>query len=76
MRLNFLWEIKLNELDQKLIVDMIIGISMFLMGAFWDLIAGIRVPHNPGFSWMQILWCVFWGLYVFYTWWYQQHYGA
>ena len=64
MKLNLLWELKVNELEVHFIASAIIGAVMFLIGAGWDLIAGIHVHHASGFGFWQFIWCAFWGLFV------------
>ena len=39
MKCNFLWDIKLNEIEGFAITSMVFGSVVFLVTAFWDLIA-------------------------------------
>ena len=77
MRLNFLWEIRWNELDVKFLIDMIVGIAMFLLGVFFDPIANkLNIHHSTErLPFWQISWGLFWGLYILWTYLYQQEWG-
>lgn len=68
MKLEFLWEAKLNEIEARLIIDTIIGWVALLIGVFFDPIAQrLLLHHNEGFSLGQWVWCAFWGLYNIWT---------
>lgn len=62
MKIEFLWDVKTNELELHFIVSAIVGAMMFLVGAFWDGIIGVKVPHHEGWGIWQILWCAGWGM--------------
>lgn len=75
MKLDIVSEFRVNELEVFAWISMGVGMLMFLGGIFWDKIAGIHITHRPGFGWMQIAWCAFWGLYTFYGWAIQDRWG-
>ena len=68
---------KYNELDLKFLLDLVLGISMFLIGVFWDMLPYVRLNfyHKPDFGLGQFIWCAFWGIYILGTWLYMAYYG-
>ena len=71
MKINTIWEIKLNELEGHFIVSMFIGVLMFLGGLFWDFIVqrndAMNIVSSKGLGWMQICWCFAWGMFVLWS---------
>ena len=63
MKLNMLWEFKVNELELHFLLSTLIGLVMFLIGVTWDMIVGVRVHHSQGIGLYQWIWIASWGLY-------------
>jgi hypothetical protein len=54
-------------------VSMVMGISLTLMGCFWDDIVTLKMFHqniivHKGYGAGQIIWMSFWALYSFWAW--------
>lgn len=65
MKFQMLWDIKLNEVEGFAIVSMILGATVFLTAAFWDLVATEQIAHHEGFGWQQVTIMALSSLYVF-----------
>lgn len=68
MKLNLLWELKLNEIEVFSFLSFVMGLIMLIIGAGWDSIVGIYINHNQGYGIYQIAWMAFWGIYSFWAW--------
>lgn len=66
-----------NELDLLFLVNIVIGVAMFLFGACYDVVADkFLLSHNSNqFPLLQVLWCIFWAGYVAFNIYYQKFYG-
>lgn len=68
MKLDFLFDFKSNELEIFALISMVLGCSMFVIGAAFDPIAmKFLINHQQGFGLGQVVWCAFWGLYSFWA---------
>jgi len=68
MRIQFLIECKINEIESRLLIDQIIGWCAFLVGVFFDPIAKkFAIQHQEGFNLYQIIWCSLSAIYLIWT---------
>ncbi|MFH1231968.1 MAG: hypothetical protein V1709_10785 [Planctomycetota bacterium] len=63
MKLNWIAEFKINEVEGFCYFATLIGFVMLVVGLLWDKIAGVQVSHNEGLGLAQILWCASWGMF-------------
>lgn len=75
MKFNWVAEFKANSIEVFAWVSAMVGMAMFVVGLFWDYIAGVNVAHNEGLGIGQICWLAFWGLYTLYGWLLQNEWG-
>jgi hypothetical protein len=68
MKFEWIVDFKVNEVEVRLIIDMIVGILALLGGIFFDLVAGkFALQHSASIGTHQLLWIAFWGVYVTWT---------
>ncbi len=65
MKLNMLWELKINSVEAYAWAGVAFGSMVFLIATFWDNIAGIQIRHHQGYGWQQILVMAASGLFAF-----------
>lgn len=68
MKFEWVVDFKVNEVELRLVLDMLIGVTALLGGIFYDYIAGkLLIQHSIGMGLHQFGWIAFWGLYVTWT---------